>query len=91
MRKRLSRVLLAASVAAVSAAPMLAQSAPAAAAPQEKYPLNVAITYDTTYANVITGHHFWMQGGRVQVDGDFYRGLGVVADVAGMHQGNILS
>ena len=89
MRKRLSSVLLAATVAAVTAAPLLAQSTPAAKARREKYPLNVAITYDATYANVITGHHFWMQGGRVELDGDFYRGLGVVADVAGMHQGNI--
>lgn len=91
MRKRLNSMLLAATLAAVASPLLLAQRAPAATTPEERYPLNVAITYDATYANVITGHHFWMQGGRVQVDGDFYRGLGVVADVAGMHQSNILS
>lgn len=86
MRKQLSRMLLAVTVAAGTVSPLLAQRAV-----QEKYPLSVAVTYDATYANVITGRQFWMQGGRVQVAADFYHGLGVVGDVAGMHQRSILS
>jgi hypothetical protein len=49
------------------------------------------VTYDATLSNAITGKSFWMQGGSVQVHGQFYRGLGVVADIAGMHTGNINS
>jgi hypothetical protein len=32
-----------------------------------------------------------MQGGGVQLHGQFYRGLGMVADIAGMHTSNINS
>ena len=51
--------------------------------------LDVAVTYDTMLSNVTAGTHFWMQGGSIQVHGQFWRGLGVVADVAGLHTGNI--
>jgi hypothetical protein len=51
--------------------------------------LDVAVTYDTMLSNVTAGAHFWMQGGSIQVHGQFWRGLGVVADVAGQHTGNI--
>jgi hypothetical protein len=36
-------------------------------------------------ANVVGGNGFWMQGGSVQIHGQFWHGLGVVADVAGLH------
>ena len=76
--------------AAILAAPLVAQSAVAAkAAP--KYPLDVAVTYNATMSNSISSKAFWMQGGSVQLHGRFYRGLGVVADIAGMHTGNINS
>jgi len=51
--------------------------------------LDVAVSYDALRNNATTGRNFWMQGGRVQAHGQFWRGLGVVADVAGMHSGNI--
>lgn len=53
--------------------------------------LDVAITYDATLSRDITSKNFWMQGGAVEVHGRFYGGLGVVADVAGMHIGDINS
>jgi hypothetical protein len=51
--------------------------------------LEVAITYDASRANLIAGNSFWMQGGGVQLHGQFWHGLGVVADVTGLHTANI--
>jgi hypothetical protein len=45
----------------------------------------VAVVYNPLIANVVSGNSFWMQGGSVQVHGQFWRGLGVVADFAGLH------
>lgn len=54
-------------------------------AKQVATPFEVAITYDTSRANVVAGNSFWMQGGSIQMHGQFWHGLGVVADVAGLH------
>jgi hypothetical protein len=54
-------------------------------------PFEVAVTYDSLYANVTTGVQFWMQGGSVEGQVRLLRGLGVVADVAGLHNGNVNS
>jgi len=53
--------------------------------------LEVAVTYSATRSDVVGGSSFWMQGGAVQAHSQFYRGWGVVADVAGLHEGNIQS
>jgi hypothetical protein len=53
--------------------------------------LELAVSYDATRTNVTTGTNFWMQGGSVAAEGRFYRGLGVVAEVAGLHAANINS
>ncbi len=53
--------------------------------------LQLAVTYNATLANPISGASFWMQGGSVQLEGRFYRGLGAVADIAGAHTANINS
>lgn len=96
MRRRLGSVLLCRAtmtgmVAVVMvAASLAAQSAVVAkAAPHD--PLDVAVTYNATMANSISAKSFWMEGGSLQVHGQFYRGLGVVADIAGSHVGNINS
>jgi hypothetical protein len=54
--------------------------------------LDVAVVYSPVRANMVGGYGFWMQGGSVQVYGQFWRGhsqfwqrLGVVADVSGLH------
>jgi hypothetical protein len=58
---------------------------------QQSGHLEVAVTYDVALSNQTTSNSFWLQGGGVQVHGRFWRGLGVVADVAGLHVGNIHS
>lgn len=50
---------------------------------------DLAITYDASRANIVPGNNFWMQGGSMQIHDQFWRGLGVVADVAGLHTGNV--
>ena len=89
MRKRLSSLLLMGTtiMGSITASAMLAQGTPA----PPKYPLDVTLTYNGTLSNAITSSHFWMQGGGIQLHGQFGRGFGVVADIAGMHQGNISS
>jgi hypothetical protein len=84
MRRKLSSLLLVGTMIAVatSARPLAAQNTPS---------LDVALTYNATLSNSTNSSHFWMQGGSVQLHGQFYRGLGVVAEVAGMHIGNINS
>jgi hypothetical protein len=47
--------------------------------------LDVAVVYNPLVANVVDGNRFSMQGGSVQVHGQFWRGLGVVAEVSELH------
>ncbi len=89
MRRKLGSVLLCGVILMAGPLMAMAQTAPAASGVQPKYPLDIAVPYSATLSNAITGNSFWMQGGSVQVHGQFYRGLGVVADVAGMHEANI--
>jgi len=57
-------------------------------ASETKNSLDVALVYDSLMSNVVSGSGFWMQGGSAQVHGQFWRGLGVVADVSGLHTAN---
>jgi hypothetical protein len=50
--------------------------------------LELALVYNPLMSNVVGSNGFWMQGGSVQVHGQFWRGLGVVADVSGLHTAN---
>jgi hypothetical protein len=50
---------------------------------------DVAITYDALQANIVPDNNFWMQGGSVQLHAQFWRGLGMVADIAGLHTGKV--
>jgi hypothetical protein len=50
--------------------------------------LEVSVLYNTLLTNVVRSDKFWMQGGAIQVDGQFWRGLGAEADIAGFHSGN---
>jgi outer membrane immunogenic protein len=47
--------------------------------------LDVAVVYNPLITNIVGGNSFLMQGGSVQVHGQFWHGLGVVADVSGLH------
>ena len=49
----------------------------------------LAFTFDSVLANVTTGNEFWMQGGAMQLQARLWRGLGVVADVGGLHTANV--
>ena len=95
MRRQLSSTLLrgalyAAALIAITTtlpASLAAQQVPAGKAPTSS--LEVAVTWNGTLSNAITSSRFWMEGGSVDVHGQFYRGLGVVADIAGAHTANI--
>ena len=89
-----TRVALAAVLILLLAAPLAAQataSKPAQTASVAPDSLQVAVTYNATLTNPVSGANFWMQGGSVQLEGRFYRGLGAVADIAGAHIANINS
>ncbi len=47
--------------------------------------LEVAVLYDTLLSNVVRADRFWMQGGGIQIEGQFWHGLGAEADVSGFH------
>jgi hypothetical protein len=53
--------------------------------------IDLALTYDADRTNVTTGNSFWMQGGSAEIAGVFPHGLGVVAQVTGLHAGSISS
>ncbi|MGC2399510.1 MAG: hypothetical protein WA510_07000 [Acidobacteriaceae bacterium] len=50
--------------------------------------MEVAVVYNSLLTNVVRADRFWMQGGGIQVDGQFWRGLGVEADISGFHAQN---
>jgi hypothetical protein len=50
--------------------------------------LEVAFLYNSLLSNVSRANRFWMQGGGIQVDGQFWHGLGVEADISGFHAQN---
>ena len=50
--------------------------------------LEVAVLYDSLLSNVVRANRFWMQGGSIQIIGQLWAGLGVEADVSGLHAQN---
>jgi hypothetical protein len=59
-------------------------------APQEGH-LDLSLTYDADRTNLTTGNSFWMQGGSAEAVGVFPHGLGLVAELTGLHAGSISS
>ena len=55
---------------------------------QTKGSIEIALVYNPLLSNVVGNNSFWMQGGSVQIHGRFWRGMGVVADVSGLHTAN---
>ncbi|MGC1360570.1 MAG: hypothetical protein WA419_18540 [Silvibacterium sp.] len=87
-------MIVAVMAAAPAAAPLAAQDASSLAGQKHSSAaghLDVAVTYNATLSNITSDSSVWMQGGSVEVEGFFYRGLGAVADIAGMHAANINS
>ena len=71
----------------IAAAPLTAQQG--ATPKTQRGMLEVAVTYDATLSGATPSGNFWLQGGSVEIAGNFYRGLSAVADIGGMHTGNI--
>lgn len=92
MRRQLgSMFLLGAAMGMAATASLAAQNATAHAVTASRYPIELAVTYDAMRSNETASSSFWMQGGSVELEGQFYRGLGLVADIAGMHTASINS
>lgn len=53
--------------------------------------MDAAFTWAGARGTVAGGGDFWMQGAGFQLDDCFWRGVGVVADIAGTHTANIHS
>jgi hypothetical protein len=51
----------------------------------------LAVICGATSSRAVGGSIFWMQGGSIEVHWQFYRGLGVMADVSGLHADNMQS
>lgn len=51
--------------------------------------LEVSLTFTPVLANQNRGSGFAMQGGGVQMNGQFWRGLGAAADITGLHSSNM--
>ena len=50
--------------------------------------LEMAVLYDALLSNVVRADRFWMQGGSIQIEGQFWHGLGAEADISGFHAQN---
>lgn len=86
------RKLFAGAAILLVATPLVgAQAAISKTQPVSPGRLDFAVTYGATYSGTVGGSTFWMQGGSIQVHGQFYRGLGAMADVSGLHAVNIQS
>jgi len=85
MPRRVSNVFLMGVL--IAAAPLTAQQG--ATPKTQRGMLEVAVTYDATLSEATPSGNFWLQGGSVEIAGNFYRGLSAVAAIGGMHTGNI--
>jgi len=68
---------------------LAAQNVPTQATHSPASSLDLTLTYNAQSTNIDTSNRFWMQGGSAQLHGQFWRGLGVVADVAELHTANM--
>ncbi len=73
----------------IAAAGSLAAQTATAARPQAESRLDAAFTWNSMRGPIAGGGSFWMQGAGFQLHEQFWRGLGVVADIAGTHTANI--
>ena len=51
--------------------------------------IDVAVVYHPLLAHQVSNDDFWMQGGSVQLHTMIWHGLGVVADVSGVHESSM--
>jgi len=81
MKRPLGKMLL---LATLITAPLSAQQQHSLEASSLGH-LELAVTYNTLQANATASNQFWLQGGSVQLQGQFWRGLSVTADISGLH------
>jgi hypothetical protein len=62
---------------AVTAKPVLGEGA-----------VSLALTFDTAHGTITKPNSFWLYGGGAEVSATFYRGLGIAANIVGLHSGN---
>lgn len=69
------------------AAVLVSSSAFGQSAPAQKKNtgLEAALSYKFSYANTTTPKQFWQNGGSVELHGQFWKGLGAVGRVDGLH------
>jgi hypothetical protein len=79
MRARISTVLLLGAM--TMAGSLAAQTVPARTKSRPRF--DTAFTWDGAHAQIAGGGSFWMNGAGFQLHVPFWRGLGVVADIAG--------
>jgi len=87
MRILLGSVLLLGAIITSSLAAQTAQTVPSKAHRH----FDVAFTFNASHSNAAAGNGLWMQGGSAQVHIPLWRGFGAVADIVGLHTGNINS
>ncbi len=51
--------------------------------------VDVALTYNGLYSNLVSGGNFWQQGGGIELSAEAYRGLGVAMSISGARVSNI--
>jgi hypothetical protein len=83
------RVLLLTGVAAFTTTMMKGQQTAATPFHTSHQEVDLALTYAALHSNLTTGTNFWQQGGTVELSAEVYRGLGVVANIAGGRASNI--
>lgn len=83
------RVLLLTGVAAFATTMMKGQQTAATPFDTSHQEVDLALTYAALHSNLTTGTNFWQQGGTVELSAEVYRGLGVVANIAGGRASNI--
>jgi len=55
---------------------------------EDGHVLSLAVTFDSTAANVTTANSFWLYGGSAEFNASLVRGFGVTAGFMGLHTGN---
>jgi hypothetical protein len=90
MRGHFSTLLLVSAMAMTTLATQ-SRAQKAAGDPVPATEFDVAFTFNAASANQVGGSRFWMSGAGMQVHDRFWGGLGMVADISGLHKANINS
>jgi hypothetical protein len=70
----------------IAAAQSVGGTTPARA--ENRHVLSLALTFDSTGANITTANSFWLSGGSAELNASLVRGFGFTAGFMGLHTGN---